>query len=70
MNKSTISQAVQNNVREYTGEVARNFITYSIWNQAWGDVRAVVRESMRYSSWSSIGFAVEDAASDYFKNEY
>jgi hypothetical protein len=70
MNESTISQAVQKNVRECTGEVARNFITYSIWNQVWGDVRAVVRESMRYASWSSIGFAVEDTSSDYFKNEY
>ena len=70
MNKSTISQAVQNNMRECVGDIARNFISYSIWNQVWGDVRTVVRESMRYTSWSSIGFAVDDAASDYFKNEY
>ena len=67
MNKSTISQAVQNNAQECTGEIARNFITYSIWNQVWGNVRALVRESMGYSSWSSMVFPVEDASSDYFK---
>jgi hypothetical protein len=70
MNKSTISQAVQKSVRDSIRVDGRDYITYSIWNQVWGDVRALVRESMRYASWSSIGFAVEDATSDYFKNEY
>lgn len=70
MNESTISQAVQKSVGDSIRVDGRDCITYSIWTQAWKDVRVLVRESMGYSSWSSICFAVEGAASDYFKNEY
>jgi hypothetical protein len=69
MNNSTIIEVVQNNVRDSIRKAGRDSITYSVWTQVWTDVRTLVRKSMGYSAFNPIYFAVEDATTDYFKNE-